>query len=133
MRPSSRPSLFSFAAVCGSLALTLAAAPAAVRQPDLQTATLTVTEYAFSPHELHVVAGRPLKLTIVNNGKNTHGLRLTLSYGEVPFPMNVPPGRTITSVIDNLGEPGTYRFYCPVDDDQEKGMVGTIVVARGQP
>src|SRR5690349_11215519 len=99
--------------------------------PARQAITVTATDYSFSPRELRVTAGRPLSLTVVNNGKETHGLRITLSYGEVPLPMNVPPGEKVTTVIDTLGEPGTYRIYCPVDDHEHKGMTGTIVVARG--
>lgn len=94
-----------------------------------QKVTLVATDYRFSPSTVHAVAGQSLEITIVNHGTHTHGLRLALSYGEVPFSKNVPPGRTISEVFNNLGEPGTYRFYCPVEDHQQRGMTGTITVA----
>jgi plastocyanin len=109
--------------VAALLVLAFAATP-----PPQQAVTLTATDYTFAPAEIHAVAGRPLRITVTNNGMHTHGLRLALSYGEVPLPMNIPAGRTVTAVVDNLGEPGSYKFYCPVDDHQHRGMVGTIVV-----
>jgi plastocyanin len=107
----------------------------AVQSPrqDVQQVTLVATDYAFSPSVLHAMVDRPLEIALVNRSTTkTHGLRLVLSYGEVPFPENVPPGRTITAVFDNLGHPGTYRFYCPVDDHEQHGMEGTLVVASGK-
>jgi len=53
--------------------------------PTDQQVTLTATDYAFSPKEIRVVTGRPMTLTFVNRGEHTHGLRLVLSYGEVPL------------------------------------------------
>jgi len=97
----------------------------------LQKVTLTATDNRFMPTTIHAVAGQSLEITIVNHGTRTHGLRLVLSRvpGEVPFPENVPPGRTMSRVFDNLGDPGTYRFYCPVDDDARHGMEGTLIVS----
>jgi plastocyanin len=106
--------------------LMLAFAPAA--PPVEQAVTLTATDYALSPAEIHVVAGRPIKLTVTNHGTHTHGLRLVLSYGEVPLPTNIPAGDTQTTIIDNPGEPGSYKIYCPVEDHEQRGMVGTIIV-----
>ena len=96
--------------------------------PATQKVTLVATDYRFTPDAIHAAAGRPLEIMIVNRGTKTHGLRLALSYGEVPFPENVPPGRTVSEVFNNLGDPGTYRFYCPVEDHEHRGMVGSITV-----
>jgi plastocyanin len=120
-------SLKSRLAVVGAAAV-LTIAPAAAAPPAEQAVTLTATDYAFSPTEIRVVAGQPMKLTVVNRGAHTHGLRLVRSYGEVPLPMNVPAGETTTTVIDNLGDAGSYKFYCPVDEHRQRRMVGTIVV-----
>ncbi len=121
-----------------AVALVVAAAAPVARATSpqnatAQIATLVATDYQFTPSTLRVVAGRPLELTIVNRGHEIHGLRLVLSYGEVPFPENVPSGRTITKTFDNLGEPGTYRFYCPVDNHDQRGMHGTLIVAAEKP
>ena len=98
--------------------------------PQPQKVTLTATDYAFNPSSIHAVAGRPLEITIVNHSNDTHGLRFALSYGEVPFPTNVPPGQTASATFDDLGKPGSYRFYCPVDEHDGHGMHGTIVIAE---
>jgi plastocyanin len=107
-------------------AAVLSAAP-----PAAQKVTITATEYAFAPATIHATAGQPLEITLVNKGKETHGLRLVFSYGEVPFPENVPPGATMSATFVDLGKPGTYRFYCPVDEHDPHGMHGTLVVAQG--
>ena len=113
-----------------------AAAPAAQNtrshERSIQKVTLTATDDRFTPTTVHAQAGQSLEITVVNRGTHTHGLRLVLSYGEVPFPENVPPGRTMSRVFDNLGEPGTYRFYCPVDDHASHGMQGSLIIAAGK-
>jgi plastocyanin len=121
-------SCIAFTAFAGAAA---AAGPRTPRSPDppVQKVTLTATDYRFTPSTIHAVAGQPLEITIVNHGTKTHGLRLVLSYGEAPFPENVPPGQTTSTVFNNLGEPGTYRFYCPVEDHARRGMQGTLVIA----
>ncbi len=120
----------SSAATVVVVAINLWLAPQAARRdaPEPQRVTLVATDYAFTPSVLHAVVGQPLEITIVNRGQQIHGLRLTLSYGTVPFPENVPPGRSISATFDDLGTPGTYRFYCPVDEHDPRGMHGTLVV-----
>jgi len=90
--------------------------------------TLVANDYTFSPAEIRAVSGGALEITVVNHGQHVHGLRLVLSYGEVPFPENVPPGRQLTETFTNLGSPGRYRFYCPVEDHDARGMHGTLIV-----
>jgi plastocyanin len=132
-------SSFSLAVVLTAGVLAQGMGSAAARQKtgdrgSVQKVTLVATDYRFSPSTLRVVAGQPLEITITNRGTHIHGLRLVLSYGELPFPDNVPPGRTMSTVFDNLGEPGTYRFYCPVDDHADRGMHGSLIVtpSRGR-
>jgi plastocyanin len=98
--------------------------------PEPQKVTLTATDYAFNPSVVHAAAGRSLQITIVNRSNDTHGLRFVLSYGEVPFPTNVPPGQSASATFDDLGKPGTYRFYCPVDDHDGHGMHGTLIISE---
>lgn len=99
-----------------------------VDPPAETRVTLVATDYAFSPTEIHAVAGGSLAITLDNRGAHTHGLRLVLSYGEVPFPQNVPPGQKVTEVFNDLGSSGRFRFYCPVEDDDARGMHGTLII-----
>lgn len=112
------------------LAAALAAGPLMAQAQDtsVQKVTLTATDYAFSPSTIHATAGRPLEITLVNKGSHVHGLRLVLSFGEQPFPENVPENASQSATFDDLGAPGRYRFYCPVEDHDSRGMHGTLVI-----
>ncbi len=118
-------------AACGLVERPSSATAQNTASPDtsIRKVTLTATDDRFTPTTVQAVAGQPLEITITNRGTHTHGLRLVLSYGEVPFPENVPPGRTMSRVFNNLGDPGTYRFYCPVDDHDSHGMHGSLIVS----
>lgn len=98
----------------------------------LSKVTLVATDYAFSPTEIRAQAGGALEITLINKGRHVHGLRLVLSYGEVPFSENVPPGRQHTETFNDLGTPGHFRFYCPVEDDDWRGMHGTLIITAAQ-
>ncbi len=109
-------------------ALVVGALAGPAQDVKVQKVTLVATDYSFAPSTIHAVAGRPLEITLVNKGSHVHGLRLVLSFGDVPFPENVPPGFTQSATFDELGSPGTYRFYCPVEDHDSRGMHGAIVI-----
>jgi plastocyanin len=116
--------VLSFAAlVCTS------ASGRAPASPEPEAVTIVATEYAFSPAEIHVAAGQPLRLTLVNKGKDVRSIRFTLSYGELPFATSVPPGQSATEVLSDLGDPGRYRFYCPMSEHRERGMSGVLVIS----
>jgi plastocyanin len=122
----------SFTNLIAATALAGAGVAAAQPAPQLQKVTLVATDYSFAPSTIHVVQGRPVEITVVNRSTHVHGLRLDLSFGEVPFPTNVPPGATQSVTVDDVGSPGSYRFYCPVEDHDSRGMHGAIVVDRAK-
>ncbi len=94
--------------------------------------TITATDFQFTPAEIHAVAGQPFQITLVNKGKSVHSLRFHFPNNEYPFPTNVPPGQSATAVMDAVTDPGTYTFYCPVDEHRDRGMTGKLIVSAGK-
>jgi uncharacterized cupredoxin-like copper-binding protein len=44
----------------------------------------------------------------------------------------IQPGAT-DSLTVSLEESGTYEIYCPVEDHEQRGMIGTLVVEAATP
>jgi uncharacterized cupredoxin-like copper-binding protein len=44
----------------------------------------------------------------------------------------IQPGAT-DSLTVTFEQPGTYEIYCPVDDHEQRGMVGTLEVGAAAP
>jgi uncharacterized cupredoxin-like copper-binding protein len=124
------------AIVAGALLLGLlgpAAATPLQNPPPPVEASIVMTEYSFKPAEIHATAGRALRVTLKNEGQKVHSLRFNLSFGELPFPSSVPPGRSVSAVFENIGDPGRFEFFCPIDDHRGHGMTGVLVVAERPP
>ena len=78
----------------------------------------------FQPASLTVVAGRPVRLTVRNQGSTTHDL--TLSKG-VPRPVKVTvKGGETGSATFTVPRPGAYQFVCSQFGHTMAGMTGTI-------
>ncbi|MGH2351259.1 MAG: cupredoxin domain-containing protein [Chloroflexota bacterium] len=103
-----------------------AAAGAAGANPqDAQQVTI-VTQDAmrFAPAELTVEAGRPVRLTLRNEGSATHDFQLTQG---VARPVKVvAKGGQSASATFTITRPGTYAFVCSQFGHSLAGMRGTI-------
>jgi plastocyanin len=91
-------------------------------------ATVVLTEFAFSPDQLVVSAGRD-SFTLQNSGAFPHNVHIEgngVSLDVKPDG-NVAGGESFTGAV-TLG-PGTYDIWCPVGNHRERGMVGTMTVA----
>ena len=79
---------------------------------------------------MHVSADRPLRLKIVNEGREPHEFKSPLLAHQIgvgggtssSFP--VRPNQTVETVIRTI--PGVYLFYCAIRG--HAGMSGTIIV-----
>lgn len=79
----------------------------------------------FEPATIELRAGRPVNVTVVNDGKSVHDF--TLEQAEVH--VNVEPGDSkVTSMT--IDEPGTYTAVCTVEGHEEAGMTIDVVVAE---
>ncbi|HEX2186766.1 MAG TPA: cupredoxin domain-containing protein, partial [Chloroflexota bacterium] len=92
---------------------------------EAQPVTMVASDnMRFEPAAITVEAGRPVRLTLRNDGRTTHDF--TLSQGvrrEVKLVAKPGESATATFTIDN---PGTYRFVCSVFGHAMAGMAGTI-------
>ena len=109
-----------------------------------QTVTLKAVDIAYEPQSIEVTAGRPVTLTLVNEGALEHDFNiLTIPVTDVhdsnegehmghdsassDLHTAAEPGGS--SVLEfTPTEPGTYEFFCTVPGHKEAGAVGTLIV-----
>ncbi len=83
----------------------------------------------FIPNELTVRPGQPVRVELENEGTVPHNIEFELPAGEVELQQNVAPGETKVLQFQAPEKPGTYTFYCPVANHEERGMTGKLIVA----
>jgi uncharacterized cupredoxin-like copper-binding protein len=85
---------------------------------------VTLDSMRFEPTTLTVVAGRPVRLTVRNQGNAPHDF--TLSKG-VPRPVKITVnGGETRSATFTIPRPGAYQFVCSQFGHTMAGMTGTI-------
>lgn len=95
-----------------------------------QTVRIVAQDFLFTPAEVHVSAERPIRLRIVNEGREPHEFKSSLlahQTGVRSGPISslpVHPNQTAEAVIRTI--PGVYIFYCAIRG--HAGMNGTIIV-----
>jgi len=87
------------------------------------------TEYELDPASPAVQSAGLVKFEVTNAGEIDHALEVEGPDGEVETE-EIAPGDTATIEAD-LNKPGSYRWYCPIADHEERGMDGQIVVEGG--
>jgi uncharacterized cupredoxin-like copper-binding protein len=115
--------------------------------PRIQEVSLTAVDMAFQPDALEVTAGRPVRLTMTNEGALDHDFSIL----EIPMEIvgataEAMPGHDMGAMTAdpqlhmavNMGlsnaieftptKPGTYEFFCTVAGHRDAGMLGTMVV-----
>ena len=85
---------------------------------------LEAEEYFFSVDQITVNSGETVKLTLTNSGTMPHDFQIE---GQRIGTQVVSPGESET-IEFNIDEPGTYTFYCSINNHREMGMEGTLVV-----
>ena len=122
--------------------------PATGTQTESETATellevvIEATEWGFTPSSVNLVAGQPVKITLINNGQIVHDVTIP----NLPFELlhkdsehghaapadaihiHTEPG-DIASVTFVPLSGGAYDFTCSIAGHSEAGMVGTFMVA----
>lgn len=107
-----------------------------------QQLTLTATEMRFEPANLTVSAGRPVTVTLKNQGTAEHDFTVmdlpatdvtnAVSHGHgQPEPgmvvAHATPKNDATARFTPT-QPGAYEFYCSVPGHKDAGMKGTLTV-----
>lgn len=111
-------------------AVMAASAALAGCEPREQAVRVAAQDFRFAPSTIRIPAGVPVRLTLVNEGREPHELtgplltdprvRVLAEAGS----LRVLPGRSITVVLQT--PPGTYTFQCRVRG--HAGMEGTLIV-----
>ena len=95
-----------------------------------QTLRIVAQDFLFTPAEVHVSAERPIRLRIINEGREPHEFKSSLLAHQTEVmrgatsSLPVPPHHTAETVIRTI--PGVYIFYCAIRG--HAGMNGTIIV-----
>lgn len=90
------------------------------------TVNVSETDFKLDPADPTVKAGT-VSFKVTNDGQVTHNLEVEGPNGEEELPSDLAPGDSGTLTVD-LSKPGTYEFYCPVDNHKQMGMEGEITV-----
>jgi plastocyanin len=95
-----------------------------------QALEIVADDFRFTPAEIHVSAERPIRLRIVNAGREPHEFKSPLLAHQTGnstallSSLPVLPNQRVETVIRTL--PGVYLFYCAIRG--HAGMSGTIIV-----
>jgi plastocyanin len=91
-----------------------------------ETVKVSATDFKFDPSDPTVAPGE-VTFDVTNDGKTLHNLEVEGPSGEAELPEDLQPGDSGSFAVD-LSESGTYKFYCPVGNHEELGMVGEVTV-----
>lgn len=107
-----------------------AAAPAqggAGQQADIQKITLTESEYGIEPARLTLKVGVPVELTVMNTGKQVHGIWIP----EFGIAEDIRSGKTKVFRF-TPDKPGRLRYVCSYSlcgtEEQHGKMVGFLTI-----
>jgi uncharacterized cupredoxin-like copper-binding protein len=91
-----------------------------------ETVKMSAIDFEFKPSDPTVAPGE-VTFEVTNDGEAPHNLEVEGPSGEAELPEDLQPGDSGDLPVD-LSEPGTYRFYCPVGNHEDLGMVGEVTV-----
>jgi plastocyanin len=94
--------------------------------PVAERVEIEATSYAYSPASITVPAGT-IQFVIHNAADIVHGFEVE-GQGMEEEIAEIQPGAT-DSLTVTFEQPGTYEIYCPVDDHEQRGMVGSLEVS----
>ena len=99
------------------LALTLAAVPAWADEPPAPIA-VTIKDHRFSPAEIHLAAGKPALLQVINQDDSPEEVESS----QLQIEKVIPSGATSKVRLRPL-EPGRYPFFGEYHPETAQGVV----------
>ena len=122
------------------------AACAGSGRPAETTIAIAVADFHFTPNNLEVTAGQPVKLTIHNTSELDHdfsimviplvgtaeetgGMEHDMGNASADPQLHIAVGGGQTGILEfTPTKPGTYDFWCTVSGHKEAGLTGSMVV-----
>lgn len=107
--------------------------PVALGEPAATTANAAATidvslgEYRLQPPDARLARAGVIAFVATNDGQTRHALAVEGSAGEAAS-ATLRPGERATIAVRL--PPGTYKWFCPVADHEQRGMVGRVRVAE---
>jgi uncharacterized cupredoxin-like copper-binding protein len=91
-----------------------------------ESVSVSLKDYSIDPADPTVEAGT-VTFDVSNDGQVDHTIEVEGPNGEDELEPVLAPGDSGSLEVD-LSKPGTYEWYCPVDDHADQGMEGEITV-----
>ena len=88
--------------------------------------SMSLTDFELNPAEETLAEPGVVQIAVSNDGQAPHALEVEGPEGEVETETLQPGGRATLKA--DLSEAGSYVWYCPVADHEQRGMKGTITV-----
>jgi plastocyanin len=99
-----------------------------IAEGPIDTIEVDETEFSLDPDDITLNWSGTYVFRAVNSGDVVHALEIE-GHGIEEETPNIQPGES--SELEVNLDPGTYELYCPVDDHEERGMMGTVTVKEG--
>jgi plastocyanin len=109
----------------------LVAAPAAAQPAQL---TVALFNFGFGPQPIHLAAGRPVTLRLVNQSGSSHDFVAPGFFQHARILAGAAPGGAVdldgheSATITLIPAAGTYQVHCSHFLHKQMGMTDTIVV-----
>jgi uncharacterized cupredoxin-like copper-binding protein len=122
---------------CAAAALLLSLAVSRASQgQSVEAITIRLTNFAFTPEQLHLRVGVPVRLHLVNDSSGGHSFSAPAFFGAGAYPSGAPPRDGTVEIaagasVDITVVPhsaGTYKVECTHFLHSLFGMTGTIMV-----
>lgn len=110
----------------GSAALHTASTGSPAGEVDAAPGVVTLSSFQIEPAKLTVRAGNPYVIKVRNTDTTGHTFEVE---GIPAVGIGIAPGGEADVMLPPLA-PGSFVFYCGVDDHRQRGMVGALEVVQ---
>jgi plastocyanin len=119
----------SLAALVAAAALAVAGCGGEESSSGEAVATVDVseTDFALDPTDATVDESGVIEFAVTNDGETAHSLEIEADTEAVSDTIDAGQSTSFTAELD----PGEYKWYCPIANHEDLGMVGTLTVGGG--
>lgn len=106
--------------------------------------SITLTDFAYSPTQLTVPAGKEITLDAANTGAVIHNF-IIMNFGtnagtewtadddaNVYWKLEIPAGGSANATFTAPSEPGEYEVVCSTPGHLQAGMIGKMIVVAAE-